>query len=73
MPVIVIAPEDRAVFVLVLFMLLILAVAALIVGYVAFPHRGEELPGAPWLGEQMNRLVDAAPTLPSPGDAPSRL
>ena len=45
--------------VLALLMLLILLAAAAVVVYVAFPHRGEEVPGAPWLGEAMQRGVDA--------------
>jgi hypothetical protein len=44
-------------------MLLILSVAGVVVAYVAFPHRGEELPVAPWLGDAMKRGVDALPTL----------
>jgi hypothetical protein len=44
-------------------MVVIVAVAALVVAFVAFPHRGEELPGAPWLGESMNKLADVLPTL----------
>jgi hypothetical protein len=44
-------------------MLVILAVSALVVTYVAFPHRGEQIPGAPWLGEAMSKGVDAMPTL----------
>jgi hypothetical protein len=44
-------------------MLLILAVAGVVVVYVAFPHRGEELPVAPWLGDAMKRGVEALPTL----------
>ncbi len=44
-------------------MLVTLAVAGVVVAYVAFPHRGEDLPGAPWLGEAMKRGVDALPTL----------
>ncbi len=44
--------------VLVLLMLAILLVAGAVVVYVAFPHRGEEVPGAPWLGEAMQRGVD---------------
>lgn len=46
-----------------LVMVVIIAVAALVVAFVAFPHRGEELPAAPWLGEAMNRAADAMPTL----------
>lgn len=44
--------------VLVLLMLAILLVAGAVVVYVAFPHRGEEVPGAPWLGEAVKRGVD---------------
>ena len=44
-------------------MLVVLVVAGLVVVYVAFPHRGEEVPNAPWLGDMMNRAADAAPLL----------
>lgn len=44
-------------------MVLILLLAGAIAVYVAFPHRGEELPGAPWLGEVMERAADAAPVI----------
>lgn len=44
-------------------MVVIVAVAALVVAFVAFPHRGEELPGVPWLGEKMGRAAEAMPTL----------
>jgi hypothetical protein len=44
-------------------MLVVLVVAGLVVVYVAFPHRGEEVPNAPWLGEVMNRAAEAAPVL----------
>jgi hypothetical protein len=43
--------------VLVLLMFAILVVAGAVVVYVAYPHRGEEVPGAPWLGEAMQRGV----------------
>jgi hypothetical protein len=42
-------------------MLVILAIAGLVVVYVAYPHRGEEVPAAPWLGDAMSRAVEAAP------------
>ena len=48
---------------IVIAMLVIVAVAGLVVAFVAFPHRGEELPGAPWLGEAMTNAADAMPTL----------
>ncbi len=44
-------------------MLVIVVVAVLVVTFVAFPHRGEEVPGAPWLGETMTRAADALPTI----------
>lgn len=44
-------------------MLVILAVCAVLVVYVAFPHRGEDLPAAPWLGDVMARAADAIPTI----------
>ena len=44
-------------------MLVILVISGLVVAYVAYPHRGEEVPGAPWLGDAMNKATDALPTL----------
>ena len=44
--------------VLALLMVLILVIAGGVVVYVAFPHRGEDVPGAPWLGDAMKRSVD---------------
>jgi len=44
-------------------MLVILALAGLVLLYAAFPHRGETVPGAPWLGDAMERATDAAPLL----------
>lgn len=41
----------------------ILVLAAAVVLYVAFPHRGEDVPHAPWLGNKMKRGVNALPTL----------
>jgi hypothetical protein len=41
-----------------LLMVLILVIAGAVVVYVAFPHRGEEVPGAPWLGDAMQLGVD---------------
>jgi hypothetical protein len=48
-------------------MLVILAVAVLVVVYVAYPHRGEEMPNAPWVGEALKRTVDAVPTIEGEG------
>ena len=47
----------------VIVMVLILLLAGGVAAYVAYPHRGEELPVAPWLGEAMGRAVDAAPLI----------
>ncbi|MBB6626580.1 hypothetical protein H5V45_04505 [Nocardioides sp. KIGAM211] len=51
-----------------LVMLVIVVLAVLVVTYVAFPHRGEEVPAAPWLGDAMAKAAEAAPTLPTEGD-----
>jgi hypothetical protein len=44
-------------------MLLIVVLAGLIVTYVAFPYRGEEVPKAPWVGDAMRKGADRLPTL----------
>jgi hypothetical protein len=44
-------------------MLVILVLAGAVVLYVAFPHRGEDVPHLPWLGRLMRKGVDSAPTL----------
>lgn len=44
-------------------MLVILALAGLVVLYVAYPHRGEDVPNAPWVGDALRKGVDALPTL----------
>lgn len=48
---------------IVVMMTVILAVCGVIVAYVAFPHRGEQIPGAPWLGEAMAKAAEAVPTI----------
>ncbi|MFJ9316774.1 hypothetical protein ACIRN4_21485 [Pimelobacter simplex] len=40
-----------------------LAVAGVVVLYVAYPHRGEQVPGVPWLGDAMAKAADAAPVI----------
>lgn len=40
-----------------------LLVAAAVVLYVAYPHRGEKLPVVPQLGDAMRKGADALPTL----------
>jgi hypothetical protein len=44
-------------------MIVIVLLATLVVLYVAFPHRGEEMPHAPWVGEAMRKGVQRLPTL----------
>jgi len=50
-------------FLLFLAMMLILVAAGAVFVYVAYPHRGQEVPHAPWLGEALKRGVDAMPIL----------
>ena len=60
--------------VIALAMLVILVLAALVVTYAAYPHRGEEVPAAPWLGDALARAVEAAPTIPGePADDRDRV
>jgi hypothetical protein len=49
-------------------MLVILLIAACVVVYAAFPHRGEDVPGAPWLGGVMSRAADAIPMIDDDDD-----
>ena len=49
--------------VVLLAMLGIVLLAGLVVLYVAYPHRGQEVPNAPWIGEAMRRGVARLPTL----------
>ncbi len=44
-------------------MLLILVLAAAVVVYAAFPHRGLDVPRYPWVGEAMRKAVRSLPTL----------
>lgn len=44
-------------------MLAITLVAGGVVAYVAWPHRGREMPAAPWLGDALRRGVAALPTV----------
>jgi hypothetical protein len=48
---------------IVLAMLVIMMLAGIVVLYVAFPHRGEEMPHTPWVGDAMRKGVDRLPTL----------
>jgi hypothetical protein len=44
-------------------MLGIVLLASLVVVYVAYPHRGHDVPKAAWIGEAMRKGVDRLPTL----------
>ena len=44
-------------------MAIVLVVALVVVVYAAFPHRGADIPAAPWLGDAMAKAVGALPTL----------
>jgi hypothetical protein len=55
---------------LVVAMLVILVLAGLVVLYVAFPHRGEDVPHVPWVGRLLRKGVDNVPTLDNTSDAP---
>ena len=57
---------------IVITMIVIVALAAVIVAYVAFPHRGNDLPAAPWVGNALKRGVAAMPTLGEPEDTVKR-
>ena len=48
---------------IVISMVVIVVLAGLVVTFVAYPHRGEDVPGASWLGDSMSRAVDVLPTL----------
>ena len=49
-------------------MLVILVLAGAVVLYVAFPHRGEDVPHVPWIGRAMRKGVGVAPTLDNTSD-----
>ena len=55
--------SDTPVTVVIIAMLLVLVLCAAVVTYVAFPHRGADVPGAPWLSDAMRKGVDRLPTL----------
>ena len=54
---------------IILMMALGVLVAGVVALYVAYPHRGEQVPVVPQLGDAMRKGVDALPTLE---DAESR-
>lgn len=51
-------------------MLLILAMAGLVAVYVIYPRRGLDVPRMSWLGDVLDRVVGALPTL---GGEPARV
>ena len=53
-------------------MVAILVLAGLVAAYVAFPRRGADTPAAPWVGEVLQRGVDALPTLHNQRSQPLR-
>ena len=55
-------------FAILLVMLGIVVLAALVVVYVAFPHRGHDVPSAPWVGDAMRKGVNLLPTLDNQSD-----
>lgn len=44
-------------------MAFIVLLAVAVVVYVAYPHRGQEVPKAPWVGDTMRKGVEMLPTL----------
>jgi hypothetical protein len=46
----------------------IVLLAVLVVVYVAYPHRGEDVPSVPWVGEAMRKGVRRLPTLDNQTD-----
>lgn len=46
-----------------LMMLLIVLVAVAVVLYVAYPHRGADVPKLPWVGRAMRKGVSAMPVI----------
>ena len=49
-------------------MLGILLLAGVVVVYVAYPHRGEDVPNAPWVGDALRKGVNLLPTLDNQSD-----
>lgn len=54
-------------------MVLILLVAGAVALYVAYPHRGEEVPAVPWVGDAMAKAADAMPLLEDDDEVEFRL
>lgn len=54
---------------IVIAMVLTLAVAGVVLAYVTWPHRGEDMPYVPAVGVSMRKAVASMPTLSEPADA----
>ncbi len=54
---------------LVIAMLVALVLAGLVALYVAYPHRGEDVPHVPWVGHLLRKGVDNVPTLDNTAEA----
>jgi hypothetical protein len=48
---------------IVIAMSVILVICVVVASYVAWPHRGADMPAVPWLGDAMNKAVDSLPTV----------
>lgn len=60
--------RERRVLAIFFAMVLVLVVAGLVLAYCAYPHRGQEMPKAPWIGEALERAVESAPTIDKTAD-----
>lgn len=58
---------------LVIVMSFVVLVAVAVLAYVAYPHRGEDLPAMPWVSDAMSKGVSALPTINEYEDAHTRL
>jgi hypothetical protein len=56
---------------LVVAMLVVLVLAGTVMLYVAYPHRGEDVPHVPWVGRLLRKGVDNVPTLDNTADPAS--
>jgi hypothetical protein len=54
-------------------MVLILLVAGVVAVYVAYPHRGEEMPAVPWVGDALAKAAEAMPLLEDEDEVEFRL
>ena len=58
-----VSEESNTVLFIVIAMLVCLVVSGLVVLFVAYPHRGEQMPGVPWIGDALGKAADAAPVI----------